>query len=73
MTTPPQTYIYGWRNNSKRATLYGRECVVRVRLPMNSALVEFIDNGQREVISRNALRKTRKGGNETTRGMLFVR
>lgn len=50
-------YRYGWRNNSKRATLHGRVCRVVCRGKMNSALVEFTDNGQREVISRNALRK----------------
>lgn len=48
-------YIYGWKNNSKRKTLYGRECRVVKRLKMNSAIVLFIDNGQFEVISRNAL------------------
>lgn len=30
-----------------------------VRGGMNSALVEFVDNGQREVVSRNALREVR--------------
>ncbi len=49
-------YYYAWKNNSKRATLYRRHCNVLVRGIMNSALVEF-ENGQREVISRNALRK----------------
>lgn len=48
-------YLYAWRNNPKRATLYGRLCKVLARGRMNSALVEF-ENGQREVISRNALR-----------------
>lgn len=50
------TYRYGWKNNEKRQSLYGRCCVVLVRLKMNSALVRF-ENGQEEVISRNALRK----------------
>jgi len=49
-------YQYAWKNNEKRATLYGRCCRVVVCGKMNSCLVEF-DNGQREVISRNALRK----------------
>jgi len=49
-------YIYVWGNNRKRKTLKGRECRVLVRGKMNSALVEF-DGGQREVISRNALRR----------------
>ncbi len=51
-------YRFAWRNNSKRATLYGRPCRVLARGKMNSALVEF-ENGQREVVSRNALRKNR--------------
>lgn len=49
-------YRYCWRNNSKRLTLYGRLCRVIYRGRPNSALVEF-ENGQKEVISRNALRK----------------
>ena len=49
-------YIYKWRNNPKRATLYGRRCMVLARMKMNSALVRF-ENGQEEVISRNAIRK----------------
>ncbi len=50
-------YRYAWRNNSKRAALYGRACRVLVRGAFNSALIEFADNGQREVVSRNALRR----------------
>jgi hypothetical protein len=50
------TYIYSWKNNSKRKTLYGRECKLIMRLKMNSAAVVF-ENGQFEIISRNALRK----------------
>jgi hypothetical protein len=49
-------YTFTWKNNSKRATLYGRKCKVIKRLKMNSAAVVF-ENGQFEVISRNALRK----------------
>lgn len=49
-------YIYKWANNEKRETLYGRKFRVLARMKMNSALVEFED-GQREVISRNAIRK----------------
>lgn len=50
-------YRYCWGNNSKRETLQGRICTVLCRGTMNSAYVEFTDNGQREVISRNALRR----------------
>lgn len=53
-------YLYAWRNNEKRETLYARRCRVIYRGRPNSALVEF-ENGQREVVSRNALRKVREG------------
>lgn len=53
------TYVFAWRNNSKREQLYGRRCRVMARMKMNSALVRFEDNGQKEVISRNALRRER--------------
>lgn len=49
-------YIYYWKNNEKRAMLKGRKFKVIVRGDMNSALVEF-ENGQREIISRSAMRK----------------
>ena len=51
-------YIYSWGNNPKRATMKGRKCRALRRYKRNSALVEF-ENGQREVVSRNALRKAR--------------
>jgi len=53
-----QIYIYNWKNNSKRVELYGRQCRVIARGRANSALVEF-ENGQREVISRNAIRRVK--------------
>jgi len=49
-------YYYAWRNNEKRATLYRRKCRIVARLAQNSAIVEF-ENGQRECVSRNALRR----------------
>jgi hypothetical protein len=49
-------YVYHWANNAKRAALKGRRCRVVARGAMNSALVEFED-GQREIVSRNALRR----------------
>lgn len=49
-------YYYAWKNNDKRISLYGRACKVVCRGKLNSCLVEF-ENGQREVVSRNALRK----------------
>lgn len=54
-----QLYVYRWGNNEKRATMKGRICRVLGRGQMNSCLIEFVDNGQCEVTSRNALRKTR--------------
>ncbi|OGP87179.1 MAG: hypothetical protein A2031_08210 [Deltaproteobacteria bacterium RBG_19FT_COMBO_43_11] len=53
---PTYPYIYKWKNNEKRKTLFGRKCQVIKRTRANSALVEF-ENGQREIISRNALKK----------------
>ena len=49
-------YIYSWGNNPVRARLKGKECRVLARGKMNSALVEF-ENGEKQVISRNALRR----------------
>ena len=49
-------YYYAWKNNEKRATLHRRPMRVLARGTMNSALVEFED-GQREIISRNAIRR----------------
>lgn len=59
-----QWYRYVWHNDpwhvpgvpERRIMLHGRRCRVLARGTMNSALVEFED-GQREVISRNALRR----------------
>ena len=51
-------YYYAWKNNPKRATLYGRRLRILVRGKMNSVLVEF-ENGQREVVSGNAIRKAK--------------
>lgn len=52
-------YYYTWKNNIKRRTLYKRRCRILAKGAKNSCLVEF-ENGQREVISRNAIRKVRK-------------
>lgn len=61
MTYP---YRYAWKRDAftvpgwpaKRPTLHNRRCRVVHRLKRNSAVVEF-ENGQIEVVSRNALRK----------------
>jgi hypothetical protein len=52
-----QIYIYKWGNNEKRKTMKGLKCQVVCRGTMNSCMVRFIDNGQIEIISRNALKK----------------
>ena len=56
----PTEYWYNWHNNPKRRTLRGRHCYVIANGRQNSVLVEFIDNKQREVVSRRALRKVLK-------------
>jgi len=61
-----QLYEYRWGNNPKRATMKGRKCRVLARGKKNTALVEF-ENGQRETVSRNALRKVQR---RSTRNML---
>ncbi len=42
---------YRWGNNSKRATIKGKECTIIARGRMNSICIEFND-GQREIVSR---------------------
>jgi len=54
-------YIYSWGNNSKRETMKGRKCRILARGKMNSILIEFTDNGQREITSRYAVRKIQNG------------
>jgi hypothetical protein len=51
-------YFFPWKNNSKRAQLYGRKFRILATGKMNSALVEF-ENGQMECISKNAIRKVK--------------
>ena len=61
---PMTTHYYAWKNNPqmglypcpKRITLYGRCCRVVARLALGSVVVEF-ENGQRECVSRRALRR----------------
>lgn len=49
-------YYFAWKNNTKRLSLYRRIFRIVAYGAKNSALVEF-DNGQREIISRNAIRR----------------
>jgi len=51
-----ERYRYVWGNNEKRKTMKGRECKVIARGKKNSICIEF-DNGQREIVSRNSIRK----------------
>jgi len=51
-------YRFCWGNNSKRQTMKGRTCRVLARAwKMNSCMIEFTDNDQRECVSRNSVRK----------------
>jgi len=57
-----QLYIYRWGNTKNevgrnRLKLKGRTCRLLCRMKMNSCLIEFIDNGQQYVVSRNSLRR----------------
>lgn len=52
-----QLYKYRWGANGKQRTMKGRTCRVIVRAGRNNCLIEFTDDGQRECISRNALKK----------------
>ena len=54
-----QVYIYRWGNNEKRKTMQGRKCIVLARGSRNSAMIEFCDNRQREIVTTNALRKAK--------------
>jgi hypothetical protein len=56
MNSGAQLYRYAWKNCEEREKLFNLVCRVKVWLPKNSAMVEF-ENGQRECVSRNALRK----------------
>ena len=52
-------WVYLWGNNSKRLSLKGRICVVIAWLSKNSCIVEFVDDGSRECISRYAIKLVR--------------
>ena len=59
-TEPPTLCRYSWGNNAKRATLKGRRCVIEAAGALGSVQVRFLDNGQREIVSRRALRVVRE-------------
>jgi hypothetical protein len=52
------THVYAWRNNERRAALFGRRCRVVATGALGTVLVEFED-GERVTTSRRALRRTR--------------
>jgi hypothetical protein len=52
-----QLYYFAWGNNEKRETMKGRVCRVLARGKKNSIMIEFVDNGQREIVSRNSVRR----------------
>lgn len=52
-----QLYTFSWKNNEKRVTMYKRICKVTARGAKNSIRIEFIDNGQKEIVSANSIRK----------------
>jgi len=54
-----QMYYFAWGNNSKRKMMKGRFCKVLARGKKNSIMIEFVDNGQREIVSRNSIRKVK--------------
>jgi hypothetical protein len=60
-------YVYKWKNNEKRSQMFDRICIVVARGKQNSAMVRFLDNGQEEIISRNALRRLIPKTSKTSR------
>ena len=51
-------YVYAWANNPRRAQLHGRRCVIEATGRMGTALIRFLDTGERVTTSRRALRLT---------------
>lgn len=54
-------YVYAWGNNPRRAELKGRTCVIEATGAMGTALVAFVDTGERVTTSRRALRRVTYG------------
>lgn len=52
-----EPYVYVWGNNSRRAELKGRPCVIEATGRMGTALIRFVDTGERVTTSRRALRR----------------
>jgi hypothetical protein len=55
-TDPSFDRVFAWKNNPRRAKLFGRRCrIIEVGSTMRSVLIEFED-GERVITSRRALR-----------------
>jgi hypothetical protein len=50
-------YFYIWGNNEKRSLMKDRICRIIAHGKKNSVWIEFVDNGQQEIVSRNSLRR----------------
>ncbi|WP_296898204.1 hypothetical protein [Thiohalocapsa sp.] len=59
-SAPPTVYRYAWGNNSKRKHLNGRLCIIEATGALGSVQIRFLDNDQREIVSRRALRVLRE-------------
>jgi len=55
--SPVIVYEYRWGNNERRQELRGRRCVIEATGSMGTALVRFLDTGERVTTSRRALRR----------------
>ena len=55
-------YRYAWGNNERRADLKGRLCVIETVGAKQTALVKFIDSGERVTTSVRALRPVEQEG-----------
>jgi len=51
-----QMYTYRWKNNPRRAELFGRQCKILTRGGMGTVLVEF-ENGERVTTAGRALKR----------------
>lgn len=52
-----ELYIFNWANNPKRKTMKNRVCRILSYGRLNSIMIEFTDNNQIEIVSRNSVRK----------------
>jgi len=50
-------YKYTWGNNSKRKTMKSRLCRILAYGKKNSIIIEFLDTGQKECVSRYSVKE----------------